>query len=142
MSITRHTKTLFSLLSYQKHQLSAARWLVYLDLLGSREATRPGSVYVPGETVNVSRDVTGHPRVFVPVPGTAHLPPLLQDLVSLQANIVQFLGRTQIGPPPLPLHRRQNTLPRRNDLTSDVVWVFESKVTKKSCSKQQTTLLG
>ena len=66
----------------------------YLDLLGSRVATRPGSVRVPGEAVDVSRDVTGDSRVFVPVPSPANPLPLLQYLVSLQANILQFLGRT------------------------------------------------
>ena len=64
----------------------------YLDLLGSRVATRPGSVRVPGEAVDVSREVTGDSRVLVPVPRPAHLLPLLKYLVTLQANVAQFLG--------------------------------------------------
>ena len=65
----------------------------HLDLLGSGVSTGPGPVEVPGETVDVSGDVTGHTRVLVPVPSPAHLLPGLQDLVPFQPDIVQFLPK-------------------------------------------------
>ena len=74
---------------------SEFRVVFHLDLDSPGEATRPGPVGVPGEAVDISRDVTGDPWVSVPVPGPAQLRAVLQDLVPRHPDISQFLVRTQ-----------------------------------------------